>query len=258
MTAAGDSEIKTEPEQTGYYVYGVVRAGAGRVPTELVGVDQAPVHTVEHGAIAAVVAEIRIERPPGRRADLVAHSEVLDALAASGVVVPVQFGSVLVDRESVVTELLEPDAGYFAALLDELSGRAQYNLRATYHEPVVLAEIVAANPDIAALRELTRDLPEDAAYRERVQLGELVAREMEGRRAVDSEVLLDATLPYVAAHVVRGGSGVDHVFDVALLVDDERRADFEEQLESLAEEVHERIRLRLVGPMAPYDFVGGA
>ena len=48
------------------------------------------------------------------------------------------------------------------------------------------------------------------------------------------------------------------MLDVALLVDDERRADFEEQLESLAEEVHERIRLRLVGPMAPYDFVGGA
>ena len=147
MTAAGDSDIKAEPEQTGYYVYGVVRAGAGRVPTDLVGVDQAPVRTVEHGAIAAVVAEIGIERPPGRRADLVAHSEVLDALAASGVVVPVQFGSVLADRESVVAELLEPDAGYFAALLDELSGRAQYNLRATYHEPVVLAEIVAANPD---------------------------------------------------------------------------------------------------------------
>ncbi len=44
---------------------------------------------------------------------------------------------------------------------------------------------------------------------------------------------------------------------MALLVDDDRRAEFEEHLEGLAEAVHERIRLRLVGPVAPYDFVGG-
>ena len=52
-------------------------------------------------------------------------------------------------------------------------------------------------------------------------------------------------------------AGVEHVLDVALLVDDDRRAEFEEHLEGLAEAVHERIRLRLVGPVAPYDFVGG-
>ena len=44
---------------------------------------------------------------------------------------------------------------------------------------------------------------------------------------------------------------------MALLVDDERRGELEQHLESLAEAVHERIRLRLMGPMAPYDFVGG-
>jgi hypothetical protein len=32
---------------------------------------------------------------------------------------------------------------------------------------------------------------------------------------------------------------------------------FEDTLEGLAEAVHERIRLRLTGPVAPYDFVEG-
>ena len=243
---------------SGFYVYGVVRAGAQRVPTGLVGVAGQPVRLVEHGEIAAVVAEIPLDRPPGRRADLVAHSEVLDRLMASGVVVPVQFGSVMAEVDDVVEDLLEPNAGYFMSLLDELSGRAQYNLRATYHEPVVLAEVVAADPEIAALRERTRELPEDAAYGERVRLGELVARALEDKRSWDSAALLDAVLPGVAGHVVRSGGGVDHVLDVALLVDDDRRGDFEEQLEALAESVHERMRLRLVGPVAPYDFVGGS
>ena len=64
-------------------------------------------------------------------------------------------------------------------------------------------------------------------------------------------------VPWVAGSRAAAGGGLDHVLDVALLVDDDRRGDFEEALEALAESVHERIRLRLVGPVAPYDFVGG-
>jgi hypothetical protein len=117
--------------------------------------------------------------------------------------------------------------------------------------------VVATHPEIAELRERTRHLPEDSSYGDRVRLGVLVSRALEDRRDHDSEVLLDAVLPWTAAHVVRSGAGMDHVLDVALLVDDSHRAEFEAQLEGLAEAVHERMRLRLVGPVAPYDFVGG-
>ena len=47
---------------------------------------------------------------------------------------------------------------------------------------------------------------------------------------------------------------MDHLLELAVLVEDERIAEFEDGLEELAEAVHERIRLRLVGPVAPYDF----
>lgn len=255
MAAADETGAAEHPAETGYYVYGVVRTGADRVPADLRGVGDVPVRTVEHEAIAAVVAEVALDRPPGRRRDLVAHSEVLDALMANGVVVPVQFGSILPSRESVVADLLAPDADYFAALLDELAGRAQYNLRATYHEPVVLAEVVEENADIAERRARTRALPEESAYGERVRLGELVAQALEDKRVRDADALLEVLIPLVAGHVVRAGGGLDHLLDVALLVDDDRRGDFEEHLEALAESVHERIRLRLVGPVAPYDFV---
>ncbi len=114
-----------------------------------------------------------------------------------------------------------------------------------------------ADPEIADLRRRTRDLSEDEGYSLRVRLGELVSKAMEHKREDDAAVLLDAVAPYVAAQVPRTGGGLDHVLDVALLVDDERRGELEQHLESLAEAVHERIRLRLMGPMAPYDFVGG-
>lgn len=259
VTSGTDQDIDgpEESADTGYYVYGVVKPGEGRLPEGLTGLDQQPVELVGSDTVAAVVGRIGLDRPPGRRAELVAHSEVLDALAATGPVVPIQFGSVMEDEASILDVLIAPNEDYFAVLLEELTGRVQFNLRASYHEHVVLAEVVAADPEIAELRERTRDLPEDAGYRDRVRLGELVARALEDKRAYDAAVLMDAVVPYVVDHVPREGAGIDQLLDVALLVDEERRAEFEEQLEGLAEAVHERIRLRLVGPVAPYDFVGG-
>lgn len=254
---AARQEDQDLPQETGCLIYGVVRSDSAPVPDDLSGVDSAPVRLVVHQRVAAAVGVIQLDRPPGRRADLLAYSSVLDFLAASGAVAPVQFGSILADEESVVQDLLAPSEQQFAELLDELSGRAQFNLGAAYHDGVALAEIVATDPDVAGLREQTRDLPEDTAYGDRVRLGELVAHRMEDKRAADVDMLLNAILPFTAAHNVRIGSGVDRVADVAFLVDDDHRERFEQQLEDLAETVHERIGLRLMGPMAPYDFVGG-
>jgi Gas vesicle synthesis protein GvpL/GvpF len=248
--------VQEATQDAGCHVYGVVRPDAGRIPEDLTGIDDSPVRLVVHGNVAAVVGEIRLDRPPGRRADLFAYSKVLDALVVSGAVAPVQFGSVLADEESIVEDLLVPNEKHFSALLDELADRAQFNLRATYHEAVALAEIVAANPQIAELRERTRNLPEDVGYGDRVQLGELVAQAMDAKRADDVDMLLNAILARTAAHHVRIGSDLNQVATIAFLVDDDRREDFERQMEALAETVHERIGLRLMGPMAPYDFVG--
>ena len=231
-------------------------AAQARLPEGLRGIDDAPLQLVGLGDVAAVVGEIRVERPPGRRADLLAYSAALEALAASGAVVPVQFGSVLPDLDSVRDDVLAPGADHFGELLAQLAGRAQFNVRASYDEAAVLAEVVAADPAIADLRERTRDLPEEAAYADRVRLGELVAQAVGDTREHDAEVLLAAITPFTAAHRVSLGTGLDRVMDVAVLVDDDRREEFEQQLEDLAEVVHERIRLRLVGPVAPFDFVG--
>jgi hypothetical protein len=93
-------------------------------------------------------------------------------------------------------------------------------------------------------------------FADKVRLGELVAGAMEEKRDFDANVLCDSIVPLTDAYQLTLGSGLEVVFDLNVLVDDDRRAEFEERLEDLAEAVHERLRLRLVGPVAPYDFVG--
>lgn len=256
MTTHSSTEEATDQLTDGQelFVYAVVPAE--RRVTDLVGLDGAPVTTVSHGAIAAVVSAFDVERPPGRRADLIAYNTVIEQIACEGAVAPVRFGTALPDGDAVVDHLLGPQEAVLTDLLGQLIDRHQFNLRAHYVEETVLREIVETDPAIRELRQRTRDLPEVAAYGDRVQLGERVAHAVEVRSEADAAELMAAISALVVASVDRGRSGLESVLDVALLVDDDRGQELEERLEALAETVHERMRLRLVGPIAPFDFVG--
>ena len=253
MTVVAD-HVPSEADQVALFVYGIVRADADVPP--LTGVGGRPVDEVAHDQLKAVVGEIDVDRPIVSKSDLTGYHEVLNTLASTGPVVPVRFGSALPDRASVVEALLR-DRPDMHALLDALEGRSQFTLRGRYVEETVLAEVLAGDPVIRRLNDQTRGVPEEASWADRIRLGELVAQAIDHRRRGDASDLLDAILPLVVEHRELRGAGLDHVLEVALLVDDERVPDLEEKLEAYAEAVHERIRLRLVGPLAPYDFTGG-
>ncbi len=259
MTPGSPPTVDTATDvELGWFVYALVDADAD-LPGDLRGLDDEPVEAVACGRVAAVVSSFRVERPGGRAAELLAFHEVVDRLAqALEAVVPVRFGSVLPDRESIVDELLAPDEPWYAELVDRVRGREQVVVQALYDQDAVLREVVEADREIADLRALTRDLPEDAARGERVRLGELVGAAVDHRRAADSALLLDEVLPLAEAYSLRPVSGLERVLDVALLVEPSRRDELETRLEALAEEVHGRMRLRLMGPTAAYDFAEGS
>lgn len=248
---AGEDEA-----EHGYYVYGVVAGTARPLPPDLTGVADAPIELVGDEDLAVAVGVMDLDRRPAPRADLMAHGDVLSALASDGPVVPIQFGSVLLERDDVVDELLEPDRDRFRELLADLHGTDQFTVRTSYNPQVVLAEVVASDPEVAELHRRTRGVPEEESHRERVRLGELVARAMDHKREEDVQELLEVVEAHALATRLHLGGGVDDLAEVPCLVAHESRSAFEEALESFAEAVHERVHVQLLGPLPPYDFVG--
>lgn len=246
----------TAPDPTaGLLVYAVVPAE--QPLPHVTGVGDGPLASVSHGGIAAVVGPAPAGDLAGA-AELRAYHGVVDALAATGPVAPVRFGAVLPDEQRVVTEVLEPRAAELGELLAGLAGRSELKVRARYVEEAVLAEVVAADPGIRELRQRTRDLPEEVSWADRVRLGELVAHAVEAKRRGDAGDLWDLLARHAVELREMPGGGLDHLLDVAVLIDDERRPALEEALETYAEAAHERVRVRLVGPLPPYDFVGAS
>jgi gas vesicle protein GvpL/GvpF len=241
---------------TAVYVYGLVGADA-RLPQGLTGLGPSEkVSTIVHGDVAAMVGDVPTDRPLGTRDDLIAHETVVDTVAAATAVLPMRFPAV-VEEDGVVEELLAPHHDRFVAALRDLAGRAQYTLKGRYEEAVVLGEVLEEHPEVRELQREIHGLPEDATYHQRLRLGELVVRAVEERRDAEAEQLVAALESRAVGVVARTPAQPDDVLDAAFLVDRDHAQEFENAVEQQGERLHGRVRLRLLGPLAPYDFVPG-
>jgi Gas vesicle synthesis protein GvpL/GvpF len=236
------------------YVYGVVAADAV-LPEGLRGLGPSgTVSLLADGQIAAVVGDVPVDRPLGTRDDLIAHETVVDAVAGATTILPMRFPAVI-EEAGVVDELLGPNEEFFLRALTDLEGRVQYTVKGRYEQDVVLREVLEDDEDLRALQEHVRFLPEDASYYDRVKLGELVVAALEQRREADAAELYDRLEALAVDVVPHQPSQPEDVIDAALLIARTDIEAFGEAIEGLGEAWSGRIRFRLLGPLAPYDFV---
>ncbi|WP_051441728.1 GvpL/GvpF family gas vesicle protein [Arthrobacter sp. H14] len=237
------------------YVYGIVPAEA-ELPQGLAGVKDEPVEKLVSGGFAALVTPVRDPDSVGTPDDLLAHSTVLDRIAAEGPVLPMTFGTIVPDAETITSVVMPSMQDTYAESMRRVDGATQFTVRARYVRERVIGEMVAENREIAALRESTASQSEDASHYDRIRLGQLVVEEFQRKAAVDSEDIVAALSPLVRETSVRETTQADDVVELALLVDRGSAEGFEQAVEKLAEETLGRISFRLLGPQAPYDFVG--
>jgi hypothetical protein len=240
----------TATVQTGCYIFGIVPAGAPVPDADETG-PAAGLQLVASAELAALVGRVPPDRPLGRAADLRAHDRVLSDLVRAGTpVLPMRFGAVVADEDAVVHELLEPHRAEFAEALEVVRGRVQYTVKVRYDQDAVLREVVAGSPDIRRLHGRTD-------HAGQMRLGELVVRALERRRPEEASAVLTELIG--AADVrVHDVSSPEEILDAAFLVDADHAAEFERRVEKSAAARHERLRMQLIGPSAPYDFAGGA
>jgi hypothetical protein len=239
------------------YVYGVV-AAADKTEIQAAGVggEKARVRRVVLDGVAALVSDVPRGALVAAR-DVRAHWGVLEEAAARTTVLPVRVGTVMESDAAVADEFLAPNAERLAALLADLEGKVQLNVKGFYDEELLLREVVQQTPQVARMRERVQALPEAAGYYDRIRLGELVAAEIDRRRARDAELVMGWFEPLAEAAKVEPPTTRNGAVNAAFLVRRDRVDDFSAAVERLAAELGDRIKIRYVGPLPPYSFADG-
>ena len=196
------------------------------------------------GEVATVLVEVKERQVEPRSLPAALHRMRLlaEVIRPAAMVVIGPFLSRLAQER-----LAQANVGWF-----DLTGNLR--LRADYHDQQsVLAAIVADDTGVATLRDATRS--GRASRGELVQLGELVARRLEARRASDADELVARLAP--AAAEVRVDEPEDElaVVRASFLVRDRDRARFDDLLEAAALRLRHLVHVRCTGPLPPHSFV---
>ena len=241
--------------ETGLFIYGIVPSDVEPTP-DAAGVGDPPgeVAAIRQGGLAALVSEVGLEQPMGRPADLTAYQTLLDGTAAVAPVLPVRFGTVVTGPDAV-KDLLEAHQDQFVGALDEFEDRLQYTVHGRYHEQELIAQVLRDHPDAGELARQVHGQPEEVTREQRIRLGEMITQAVELRRETENQQLIEALSPLSVANVPRPPSHELDAVHVAFLVGTDDEEQFVKAVEDFAEQRQDLIRMRLLGPLAPYDFV---
>ncbi|WP_030606329.1 GvpL/GvpF family gas vesicle protein [Streptomyces sclerotialus] len=270
------------------YAYAVLRRGA-RPPAGLVGIGEAPVHTVAEGRLAALVSAVpaaefdqpqvreRLEDLAWLEATARAHRRVVDEAAAEVGVLPLRLVTVYHDEDSVRAALVA-HAERFGRLLARLDGRLEWGVKAyaqategrpaAGHEPAARRPAAEAETGREFLRRRLRDRKvKDSARQEADGLARTVHDTL--TQAAEDSRLHRPQDPKLAEAVAASGAadGDGHapagsraavvrgpnLLNGAYLVRREEAGAFAERVGELAAR-SPALRIELTGPWAPYSF----
>jgi Gas vesicle synthesis protein GvpL/GvpF len=242
------------PSKNALYLYGVVPARASTAGAGT-GIDGAPVQLVVHGDVAALTGAVTDDFLEAGRQELLTHSRVLEEAMGRSAVLPMRFGVVMPDEQTIKDRLLDPYAEELEAQLAAVEGKVEVSIRGIYDEAAILREALAENREIAALRDSIKGKPEEATYPQRIRLGEMVAQALDDKRATVAPEIIER----LALHAVdvRVGEPVHERMAVngSFLVERERLAEFDRAVEQIGAEQAGRIRIKYTGPLPPHSFV---
>ncbi|MFJ3791278.1 GvpL/GvpF family gas vesicle protein [Kitasatospora sp. NPDC090091] len=233
------------------YVYAIVADSHPVDLDSLTGVGDPPekLATLTEADLTAITSPVP-EGLRARRRDVMAHQNVLQRLMADGAVLPLRFGMVASEPREI-REALTERADFYRERLHTLTGCAEYLLKATFDEDLMLRQVLQDSPEAQRLNEESRRSGDPGV---KMRLGELVAGELRARSDSAAVQVLEALRPLARETKENEPHGNDFA-SVSFLVADARREEFVSAESRLAEQWGESHQFRLHGPLPPYSFV---
>jgi Gas vesicle synthesis protein GvpL/GvpF len=237
------------------YVYGIVRSDVHKSfdIEPLPGGDV--VQTVPAAAgLAFVSSDIGDAKPRASRANLLAHTRVLETIMKEADVLPIRFGTMIesnVDGGKVLADNADEIARAFASI----EGRDEISLKIHWLEGKVYEEIMARNGILRRERDALSGSNPSQSHYARIEFGKKVESAVAEVRARDRDMIVN-NLREFADQMVEGPILDDSmVVNLSFLIRRDQMTAFDAAVERLDDVYDNRWSFRYVGPMPAFSFV---
>lgn len=188
----------------------------------------------------------------GTRKNLLTHQRVVEAVMVEHTVLPVTFGC-WAESHDEVQNMLSRQYATFRQRLRLLDNRIELGIKASWTDmKQVYEEIVANNEQIGRLKARLAGGQQTAML---IEVGKLVEEALLAKKEAEGSVILEHLRVSAADYRVNANLTENMFFNGAFLVSKGREREFDLAVNELAEQFGDRVQLRYVGPLPPYNFV---
>lgn len=238
------------------HIYGVTDTSVP-IPPDRAGRANRPLRQIEGDGLRVLVSEVEADTRVLRE-DLMAHAHALEAMAALGTVLPMQFGVEMPDDDTVRRELIESRGDEIRSLLEQFAGLLQLTVSVELKEEEALREALRRDSDLVALRDHVQSASPGERHSSELRLGEAVAGALDLLRAEVGDRVVDGLIPIARAISLGEARGALQAVEAALLVERDRQSEVDATVTTLRDDLTPLAAVRYVGPQPPYAFLDAA
>jgi hypothetical protein len=250
---AAVSSSSKDHGRSGKYVYCII---GSKEPLSFgpigIGVEPAEVHTINYGAIAAVVSDTPIEVYDPTRENVLAHERVNEAVMREHTVIPMSFGTVFKTREDII-ELMRTASDAFRDVLGKMQNKLEFGLKVLWEPETIIKEIELQDENV---RRLKREISSEkgSTYFARMQYGRLVDALLQEHTTRYVNEIFSSLRDVCVASRANKPIGEKMIVNGAFLVSRDKEADFDARVRQIGAKL-DKLTFKYTGPWPPYNFV---
>jgi hypothetical protein len=239
----------------GKYIYCIIASNEARSFGPLgIGDRGDELYTILFDDIAAVVSNSPIISYSISRDNMLAHERAIEEVMKEYTVLPVRFATIAKEEEKV-KKILEIEHDRFIDLLKNIEGKKELGLKAIFKEEIIYREILEKYEDIRRLKEAISSEPPAKTYYQRMEIGRKVEAALQKEKDIYKEEILNTLSPLSQDTKVNTPYGELMIISAAFLVEKCREAEFDQNVQGLADKSGDKIKFKYVGTLPPFNFV---
>jgi hypothetical protein len=120
---------------------------------------------------------------------------------------------------------------------------------------VIYKDILEKYEDIKVLKERIADFPPERTYHQRMKIGEMVEAALQQEKQIVEEDILNTLSPLAVEVKTNNPYGEMMIINAAFLVEKEKEAEFDHQVQELGNRYGEKVNFKYVWSLPPFNFV---
>ncbi|MBD2663690.1 protein gvpF/L [Richelia sinica FACHB-800] len=237
----------------GLYLYGIFPEEVAP-PVGVNGLDGQAIASQVVDGFSFLYSEARQEKYLASRRNLLTHEKVLEQTMQAGfyTLLPLRFGLVVKDWESINAQLIKPYKEQLTELFQKLAGQREVSIKILWDTKAELQSMMESNPELKQQRDNMEG--KKLSMEEVIQIGQLIESNLLARKQDVIQVFCHELNPLAKEVVESEPMTEEMIYNAAFLIPWDKESVFSDRVEAIDKQFGDRLRIRYNNFTAPYTF----